>query len=160
MRMGFVAPRRSGFFPVLVLLLPMAAAGCGESGTDPLADGVLERYQMWFSRGIVDYSMDYVESCPSCPAERGDPVRLTVRGGVLTEVRSAEDGASLPLGPWEGEATVSGIFQRVLNHLEQEGATVVIQYDQGTDVPLYTQAFLSDRPNAGFVIVVSNFTPE
>lgn len=144
----------------LLLLTVGLAAGCGESSTDPLSERVLERYQMWFQRGILDYSMAYNESCLSCPAIRATPVLITVRNGVVAAVIHAESGESMDPEPWREVATISGVYQRLLNHLEQPGASVIIDYDQEWDIPRYTQAYLEGVAGAGFAIWVSDFRPE
>ncbi len=152
--------RKSGPGAWIGALALVTLAACGESSTDPLESEILTRYQAWFARGITDYSFEYSEGCSQCPLERLEPVHITVRNGVITEVRSLETGELRDATPWAEVGTISGIYQRVLNHAEQLGATVVVEYDNQWDIPRYVQAILEGTAGAGFSVRVEAFKPE
>ena len=97
------------------LVLALAAAACSGNGDGVLADpqpvegvaGNTAQYRaMWQAQDIDDYRFTYSRVC-FC-IQRGT-VRVTVRGGQVTDVRQ-ESGQPVPRESWAEYPTIDALF--------------------------------------------------
>lgn len=135
---GALGPRRafSGVGP-LVLLLGLLPGGCGDTPTEPTLDdrpatraAFLSARARWTSQRISSYEYSYRRLCFCVNTE---PVRITVRAGVVSVVASATTGAPLSLA---GYPTVDDLFAQLQQALDQDAHEIQATYDPVLGYPL------------------------
>ena len=112
-----------------LLMLPGVASCSITTATARSGDerDLLRHRQRWASAGIRDYEFEFRRGC-FCPTEATEPVRITVRGGVVASVTRTRDGqpAASNVGPWP---TVDSLFDDVQRRIDQNAERLEVEYD-------------------------------
>lgn len=130
-------------------------AGCQATGENADQRALLQlsvNRQKWSGRAIHDYAFDYDLAAMA----RTPPVHIVVRGGAVNSVTDRNTGAVYPSA---GFPTVDSLFALVARLITTPDANlrlmVRVDYNSSLGYPTVIEG-LSDLPDAGYVITISN----
>jgi hypothetical protein len=112
---------------VPIIAAHMLLAACAPAAPSPEGgEGPDAPVSAWQARGLRDYAFDFERQC-FCVPEAVQPVRIEVRGGEITEVRSRDTGEVVPLSPAIPWYTVDELLRQA-DVAQADGQEVRVEY--------------------------------
>jgi hypothetical protein len=120
--------------PLLVLLPLLAGCVIFSSNEDVQRELDVNRAQ-WDAAAIHDYSMSFQRLCLFCIVDFQIPVRITVRGDTISEVKDLDTGAPV-VEPVEGVfLTIDEVFDVIQGSINQGAAEIDVRYNSTFGYP-------------------------
>jgi hypothetical protein len=91
--------------------------------------------QRWNTQSIRDYSFEFQWIC-FCIDDYRRPVIITVREGVITDVRVKDTGEAVDPANWERYHTIPGLFRLISDAADQGADRINVTYDAALFYPL------------------------
>jgi len=110
---------------ILVLSVLSCNADFGPSG----------RYEKWLKDGPKSYVMTVSRTCGNCPVEMMGPVRVSVRGSVVSRTY-VSSSLPVPKGLDEIFPTVSELFYMIDLLKVDKRYRLSVQYDPDLEIPI------------------------
>jgi hypothetical protein len=126
---------RPGSGRVAVLALVAGLAGCEISGPGDPTFEVYRNRAVWRAERPESYEYTVQRLC-FCITDAVRPVRVRVSGESVTSRVYAADATPVPSQYAESFPSVEGLFQLILDAMDDEADEIDVVYDPDTGVPL------------------------
>jgi hypothetical protein len=120
--------------PALVLLLSSCDLIAPEDGRQRAE--LEHAWRTWQARDIRSYEYVQQRLC-YCLLEAVAPVRITVRGSLVADVRYAEDGTAVPLEFSALWGTVDDLFRLIDEAIDLHAESLHVTYDRALGYPTH-----------------------
>ena len=121
--------------PFLVLLPLLAGCVIFSSIEEDVQEELDVNRAQWDAAAIHDYSMSFQRLCLFCTVEFSIPVRITVRGDTIFEVRDLDTGAPV-VEPAVGVfLTIDEVFDAIQGAIDQGAAEIDVRYNSTFGYP-------------------------
>lgn len=113
-----------------------AILGCASAGPSPDLRGEVEANRArWLSVRPSAYVYELLRSC-FCPVEYRGPVTVSVVQGQAVDARYSDSGEPLVEDAVDLFPSVDGLFELLLEALDQDADSIQVDWDQDTGIPL------------------------
>ncbi|WP_417513190.1 DUF6174 domain-containing protein [Marinobacter sp.] len=117
------------------LFLGFVLAGCGTVVPDAAAENAGNEIEtrdqaqaLWRGKGIVNYQVTVQQTC-FCPADLSQPMRVTVVGGKLVDVKGLEQPIQDESQLDASRLTIAGLFEFIEQSEQRKVHKLNVDYD-------------------------------
>ena len=127
-----------------VVLLSMAAGGCGDDPLGPEEEALVSARARWEAAGHSVYTYGYRLSC-FCPPQLLETARVSVSDGQVTAVYLLDSDAPAAPETWNLYDTIDGLFDRLAMSLANDPMVFEAMYDGVLGYPTSAQIDISEQ---------------
>lgn len=127
-----------------VVLLSIAAGGCGDDPLGPEEEALVSARARWGAAGHSAYTYRYRLSC-FCPPQLLETARVSVSEGQVTAVYLLDSDAPAPPETYDMYDTIDGLFARLERDLANHPAVFEVTYDAAAGYPTSARVDISEQ---------------